>query len=84
MKFKIFAIFDNKAKCYSTPFFLSEEGQAVRHFTDMANDPDHSIGKHPEDYTLFRIGAYADNTAAIEPSEIPFSLGNGLDCQNQK
>ena len=40
---------------------------AVRTFADMANDSNHNIGKHPEDYTLYHIGEWDDNTCIIEP-----------------
>lgn len=84
MKFKIFAIRDNKAKVYGTPFFLAEEGQAIRQFTDLANNKDSLVGRHPQDFTLFRIGAYADNTAVLIGSDPIFSLGNALEFVHEE
>ncbi|AXL15310.1 nonstructural protein [Microviridae sp.] len=79
MKLKIFTIFDQKAKAFITPFFLPEEGMAIRTFTDCVNDKEHQFGKHPQDYTLFNVGAWADNTAQIIMNEAPIVLGNGVE-----
>lgn len=79
MKLKIFTIYDQKAKAYITPFFLPEEGMAIRTFSDCVNDKDHQFGKHPQDYTLFNIGAFADNTAQIHMNDAPITLGNGVE-----
>ncbi len=32
----------------------------MRSFEDITGDADHPIGKHPEDYSLFRIGGFDD------------------------
>lgn len=83
MKHKIFTIFDAKAKAYLPPFFLPEEAQAVRVFTDCVNDPKHAFSLHPADYTLFTLGAWADNTAQIITNETPISLGVGIEYVKQ-
>lgn len=59
MNFKMFAIFDEKAKAFLPPFVLPETGQAVRAFADCVNDPNHQFGKHPHDYTLFHVAVWA-------------------------
>lgn len=59
MNFKMFAIFDEKAKAFLPPFVLPETGQAVRAFTDCVNSPDHQFGKHPADYTLFQVAVWS-------------------------
>lgn len=79
MKIKIFTIYDSKAECYLTPFFLNEEGLAIRLFSDTINNPEHSFAKHPEDYTLFNIGAYNDADALLVANNAPLSLCNGIE-----
>lgn len=73
----MFTVHDSKAKVYGVPFFLHEEGMAIRTFSDMVNDPSHAFGKHPEDYTLFYVGKYDDSNGQLE-STAPLSLTNGL------
>lgn len=60
-----FSIYDSKAECFSPPFFRPAPGQAIRDFTDLANDPNTTIGKHPSDYGLYRIGEFDDGNGSI-------------------
>jgi len=74
---KIYAVFDSKGEAYTPPFFDHAEGRALRTFADCCNDQTHQFGKHPEDYTLFHLGQYDDNTATITQDKIT-SVANGL------
>ena len=65
MKLIMFTVFDVKAEAYLPPFFLPNESMAMRIFSDMAGDTDHQFGKHPEDYTLFKLGEFDDNSSKI-------------------
>ncbi len=65
MKLNIYTIFDTASGLYMRPFYQQSDGAAVRSFKDIAIDADHEVGKHPEDYSLFRIGVYDDNNAVI-------------------
>lgn len=78
MILKIFTIFDVKAGAYLPPFYLPQTAMAVRTFADCIKDPEHSFGKHPEDYTLMAIGSFDDMTA-LAITTPPESLGNGLE-----
>lgn len=71
MKTKVFTILDSKASVYGVPFFLQNEAVAVRMFTDLTNDPKSQIAQHPEDYTLYEIGAYEDANALLIPNDKP-------------
>lgn len=65
MKLNMYSIFDAASGLYSRPFFTQADAEAKRSFTDIAQDAEHPIGKHPDDYTLFRIGMFDDNTGKI-------------------
>lgn len=77
MKLNIYSIYDTAIGSYMRPFFMQADGQAMRLFKDMANDKEHEIGRHPEDYCLFRIGVWDDQTAdfRVEP---PDALMQGM------
>jgi len=60
MKLNIYSIYDTASGLYSRPFFTQSDAEAVRSFKDISLDADHPIGKHPEDYTLFRLGVFDD------------------------
>lgn len=75
MNFKIFTVYDCKAQNYLQPFFCRSTGEAVRSFTEIANDPKSQIGKYPVDFTLFELGSFDDNTADFVIFNTPVSLG---------
>lgn len=78
MKLVICSIHDSKAECFSQPMFFQAVGQALRSFIDAVSDgdPKNNLSVHPEDFNLFRIGLFDDQTGELI-SEPPFHLGNG-------
>ena len=82
MKLNAYTIYDVASGVYLRPFFSQADGQAIRGFKDIATDADHEIGKHPEDYTLFRIGSFNDNTGKME-GENPEKLATALELVAQ-
>ncbi len=75
---KICSIYDGKADAFSQPMFFQSSGQAVRSFADIANDPEHAIGKHPEDYTLFVRGEWDERSGCIVLETAPVALGQAI------
>lgn len=69
MKLNVYTIFDQATGAYMRPFFMQSDGQATRAFKDLAVAADHDIGKHPEDYSLWRIGTFDDNKAKLIPED---------------
>jgi len=74
MKLKMYSVYDSKAECFGTPFFMSSRGLAIRAFTDLVNDTRSSVNKYPGDFSLFEVGEWDDNNARVE-SFAPVSLG---------
>lgn len=60
MKLISYSIYDTASGLYSRPIFCQSDGEAQRVFVDLATDADHPVGKHPEDYSLFRTGQFDD------------------------
>lgn len=69
MKLNIYSIFDQASGLYCRPFFTQSDGEAARSFNDIACDAEHPIGKHPEDYTLYRLGIFDDNNGLLHNEE---------------
>lgn len=65
MQTKIFSVFDSKAKAFMAPFTMGTVGMALRSFEEVANNRDHLIGKHPDDFSLYEIGTFDDEFAQI-------------------
>lgn len=76
---RVFTIYDCKAEMYLQPFCFKTVGQASRAFEESCNDINHQFNKHPEDYTLFELGTYDDNTAAFEIGATPNALGKAIE-----
>ncbi len=60
MKLNIYSIYDTASGLYSRPIFSQSDGEAKRSFQDLAIDAEHPVGKHPEDYSIFRLGIFDD------------------------
>ena len=77
---KVFAIYDAGAQAYLPPFILPRAEMAQRTFGDCVNSKDHQFGAHPEDYTLFCLGLWDDETAIYTmEGNGPQTLGNGVE-----
>lgn len=79
MQMTIYAIRDSKTEMYNRPFYAVAEGEAVRNFTDLVNDPTTTPGRHPADFALYRIGSYDDVSALIE-GHSPVCIVTGNEC----
>ena len=79
MKVNLYAVFDRASGIYDGPIPGQSDGQMIRNFSDMALNADHQIGKHPEDYTLFKVGTWNDGTAELV-DVVSEKLINGGEC----
>lgn len=67
MILRAYTIFDTKALQYHPPYYQSTDGAAVRMLSDLVNNPDNNIGRHPADYVLYCCGTFDDNKGAFAP-----------------
>jgi len=74
----VFAVYDAAVKSYAQPFLMTTEGQALRGFMDACEDQKTNLAKHPEDYTLFKLGSYDDATGKYTNLHTPESLGGAI------
>lgn len=65
MNHEMFAIYDAAAGCYRSPMHMKSAGLAIRAFTDAVNAKDNELSAHPEDFTLFRVGTFDDDTGEV-------------------
>lgn len=77
MILRIYAIYDEKAKAYLTPFFLPETAMALRSFKDCVNDKNHQFSQNPADYTLYELGTF-DNVAGRIDEEQKAQVAQGV------
>ena len=67
MQPKIYSVFDVQAEAFGQPFFMQTDGIALRSFNEAAQNPQTEISKYPDDYVLYNIGTYDDDTGIITP-----------------
>ncbi len=63
MKLNVYTIFDTASGTYWKPLMAKSDGEIMRSFKDISCDAEHPVGQHPEDYSLWRIASWCDNTA---------------------
>lgn len=84
MVHQIVAVQDAKASAFLTPVFFANVGQAIRLFGDVCAQKDSSFYVHPEDYALYKLGEYNDNSGIITPLHTPEYLSRATDFVSAK
>lgn len=71
---KMFSIRDAKAEAYHQPFFKKSIGEAERDFTELCRDEKSTLSKFPEDFDLYYLGTYSDQTGKFQTLDTPQHL----------
>jgi len=71
MKYFVMSVLDTAARAFAQPFYAPAEQVAIRSVRDMVQDPERSnqLAKHPEDFELYNLGLFDDNSGTLEPCE---------------
>lgn len=69
MKQLAYSVRDSKAERFISPFFAPTRAVAQRMFETAANTVGENFNRHCNDYTLFEIGTFEDETGVIVPFE---------------
>lgn len=70
MNSKMYSVFDSKLATFGRPWFQMTDGAALREFADAVNDnsnPNNQWNRHPEDFSLFVIGEFNDQSGEVIP-----------------
>lgn len=85
MILKVYSIYDVAAKAYMQPFFMHNDGLALRAFQDNVNTKEENqISKHPEQFTLFCLGEYDDSKGQFQSLEAPKAMAVGTEVLMEK
>lgn len=79
MKLTAFSVFDIKAKVFCMPFFVHNVNLALRSFGDAVLDNSTGISKHPEDYHLYKLGEFDDDSGKLLSLEVPEFVAHAID-----
>ena len=77
---KAFSIFDTVAQAFVPPFFHTNDGLAIRAFTEAVNDEKTNISKAPHDFILYQVGEFLETEGVFAPQEVPRKLIHGQEC----
>lgn len=78
MELMLFSVLDTKVGLYARPFTARNKPEAMRSFGEIAKDASHPIGAHPEDYILYYIGIFSEQTGKVH-SETHEALAKAID-----
>jgi len=80
---RIYSIYDTKAEHYGNPVFIRTDAEARRMFSQIATDEQTEIGRHPEDFILYRIGTWDAENGMIKP-EPGFAIAKAIEFKETK
>lgn len=90
MKMKLYSIKDRATGAFMTPWPAHQDAHAIRMFQDNVNDPNSACNKHPDDYDLWFVGYFDDDTGKLQKGqdfggpndhqETPFQIFLGKNC----
>ena len=78
MLLEIYSIRDSKSEVFTQPFFQLTAGEAERNFQTLVNDPKSTQYSYPEDFALFKLAKYDDQTGKITPLDQPQHICNAV------
>lgn len=84
MLLKAFSIRDAKAEIFNTPFFAKTHGEAERQFRTLVNDEKSVPFQYPEDFDLYFVGTYDDNTGKFESLSTPQHVLKAVQCNGER
>ena len=65
MKINVYSLLDVAVGSFNAPFYAPNDRVAMRICSDVAEDSETLIGKHPEDFELHLLGTFDDQDGAF-------------------
>lgn len=84
MKRCVVSVRDHKMASFGQPWFVPTLGVAERAFTDDINNPESIAFKHPEDYELFHLGWFEEESGRFENLDVPTQLCTGVNVKRKE
>lgn len=76
------SVFDSASQQFTNPMFFPATGAAMRAFRDEVNGQPSQISQHPEDFELYHLGTFDDNTGRFDVFDEPRILMRGKDARD--
>lgn len=81
MKYAIVAVRDLAVEGFHRPFFVNHTAQAVRSFQDEVNNAESEIARHINDYELWDLGTFEDESGTINNN--PVRIVRAIDLKKE-
>lgn len=83
MKYKVFSVLDNGVSTFGAPMFARHVGEMVRSLETEVNRDDerNMLNRHPEDFVLFELGEFDDQSGAFELHVTPQHVMRALEVK---
>lgn len=81
MTLKMFSIRDTKGDVFHRPFYKQNEAEAERDFVTGVNDPKSTMYLYPEDFDLYFVGTYDEQTGTLSALETPVHIKKAIHCK---
>lgn len=78
MRCAIVTVRDKKTGLYGKPSFVEHTAEVVREWDVIRKDPNTKIGKHPEDFDLFQVATFNDETGEVTQLNPHIHLATGV------
>lgn len=77
MEFKVFSVFDSKLGVHKEGMQFNSRfvGDAKRAFQNAANNPKTEVCRFPDDFTLYEVATFDDETGRYTALEYPVNHG---------
>jgi len=76
MKINVYAIKDAKAGIFHPPFFSQNHATATRSANHSARDAHSLSNSHPEDFAIYHIGTFDDESGKLSVMPTPDFVSN--------
>lgn len=84
MILKVYTIRDTKGEVYNTPFFNLTHGEAERNFRGLVNDEKSTVNKYPEDFDLYYIGEFDNQSGKLIARDTPEHIIKAVNCLEKR
>lgn len=72
MKVRMYSIYDKKTQLFGFPQYCHNAAQACRMFTGVFLEPQNMMARFPEDYDIYDLGEFDDNSGTVTSDKPTF------------
>lgn len=80
---QVYSVRDLKGETFSLPIFAPTDAAAMRLFADACMDKETFIGRHPEDYALYRVGVWNADNGCLAGTDVPIPVWTGAEASKR-